>query len=136
MNKVQLTGRFVRDVEVNTTQSGTQVGRTSIAVTRNFKGANGEYESDFINLIFFGKTTEFAAKYFQKGSAAEIVGRIQTGSYENKDGKRVYTTDVIVEEVKFGIGGKSEGQKKESYSKEPDFAPIDDSDETSLPFDL
>lgn len=136
MNKVQLTGRFVRDVEVNTTSSGTQVGRTSIAVTRSFKGANGEYESDFINLIFFGKTAEFAAKYFQKGSAAEVVGHIQTGSYENKDGKKVYTTDVIVEEIRFGVGGKSEGQKKESYSKEPDFAPIGDDEDISLPFDL
>lgn len=136
MNKVQLTGRFVRDVEVNTTQSGSHVGRTTIAVTRNFKNANGEYESDFISLIFFGKTAEFAAKYFQKGSAAEIVGSIRTGSYENKEGKKVYTTEVVVEEVKFGIGGKSEGQKKESYSKEPDFAPIDDSDLPELPFDL
>ena len=99
MNKVILMGRLTRDPEVR--QSGdTVVARFSLAVDRRFK-KDGDQTADFINCVAFGKTGEFIAKYAHKGTKFVIEGRIQTGSYTNKDGQKVYTTDVIVEQVEF-----------------------------------
>ena len=100
MNKVMLIGRLVRDPDIKTSQSGVIVARYTIAVDRRFK-KDGEQTADFIGCIAFGKTAEFAEKYFTKGIKIAVVGRIQTGSYENKDGQRIYTTDVVVEENEF-----------------------------------
>lgn len=100
MNKVMLIGRLVRDPDVKTSQSGVVVARYTLAVDRRFK-KDGEQTADFIGCIAFGKTAEFAEKYFKKGIKIAVVGRIQTGSYENKEGQRVYTTDVVVEENEF-----------------------------------
>lgn len=99
MNKVILMGRLTRDPEVRTT-GNTTVARYSIAVDRRFKNDN-EPTADFINLVAFGKSAEFAEKYFKKGTKILVTGRIQTGSYKNKDGQTVYTTDVVVEEQEF-----------------------------------
>ena len=102
-------GRLTRDPEVrySTGEKATATARFSIAINRRFKNAEGGYDADFINCVAFGKTGEFVEKYFQKGSMIALTGRIQTGSYTNKEGVKVYTTDVVVEEVEFA-GGKSE----------------------------
>ena len=98
MNKVVLMGRLTRDPEA---KNGTMtVARYSLAVQRRFK-REGEPEADFINCVAFGKQGEFAEKYFRQGMKIAISGRIQTGSYVNKDGQKVFTTDIIVEEQDF-----------------------------------
>lgn len=102
MNKVQLVGRLTRDTEVRYTQGNNSmaVARYTLAVDRKYR-QNGEQSADFINCICFGKGAEFAEKYLYKGTKIAVVGRIQTGSYTNKDGQKVYTTDVVVEEQEF-----------------------------------
>lgn len=97
MNNVSLVGRLTRDPEIKTTNSGSTYARFSIAVDRRGKDAG----TDFINIVAFGKTSEFIERYFRKGQRIGINGRIQTGSYEGKDGKKVYTFDVIAENVEF-----------------------------------
>lgn len=99
MNKVILMGRLVRDPEVR--YSGEMaVARYTLAVERKFK-QEGENSADFIGCVAFGRAAEFAENYLHKGIKIAITGRIQTGSYTNKDGQRVYTTDVVVEEQEF-----------------------------------
>lgn len=103
MNNVTIIGRLSRDVEVRYSQGSSNnnaVARTSVAVDRKFK-RDGEPTADFINVIAFGKTAEFLEKYFRKGMRIGIRGHIQTGSYTNKDGAKIYTTDVIIDECEF-----------------------------------
>ena len=102
MNKVILMGRLTRDPEIRYTtgESAMAIARYSLAVDRKFKREN-EPTADFINCIAFGKSGEFAEKYFRQGMKVVVAGRIQTGSYTNKDGVKVYTTDVVVEEQEF-----------------------------------
>ena len=101
MNKVILMGRLTRDPEVRYGgANNTAVAKYSLAVPRKFK-RDGDQECDFINCVAFGKLGEFAEKYLRKGTKIVIAGRIQTGSYTNKDGQKVYTTDVAVEEQEF-----------------------------------
>ena len=111
MNKVILTGRFAKDVDVRylNGEKTTAVARFTLAVDRRFKG-DGNPTADFINCVAFGKSGEFIGKYFRKGMKANICGRIQTGSYTNKDGNKVYTTDVLVEEIEFGESKSSNQQ--------------------------
>lgn len=103
MNKAELVGRLTRDPEIRYTQgeNASAIARFCIAANRRFKNTDGNYEADFINCVAFGKSAEFIEKYFNKGMAIGITGRIQTGSYTNKDGIKVYTTDVVVEEAEF-----------------------------------
>ena len=102
MNKVILVGRLTRDPEVRYSQGdhATAVARYTVAVDRRFK-RDGEPTADFIPCVVFGRSAEFAEKYFRQGMRVSISGRIQTGSYTNKDGVKVYTTEVIVEEQEF-----------------------------------
>lgn len=103
MNNVTLLGRLSKDIDVRYSQNSsnnTAIARTSIAVDRKIK-RDGEPTADFINIIAFGKTAEFLEKYFSKGMRIGVRGHIQTGSYTNKDGVKVYTTDVIVDECEF-----------------------------------
>ena len=102
MNKVVLVGRLTRDPEVRYSQgdSATAVARYTVAVDRRFK-RDGEPTADFIPCVVFGRSAEFAEKYFRQGMRISVSGRIQTGSYTNKDGVRVYTTEVIVEDQEF-----------------------------------
>ena len=102
MNKVILMGRLTRDPEVRYSQgaNATAVARYSLAVDRRFK-RDGEPTADFINCVSFGRTAEFAEKYFRQGLKVIVTGRIQTGSYTNKEGQKVYTTDVVVEDQEF-----------------------------------
>lgn len=104
MNKVILMGRLARDPDVRTTQSGRMLARMTIAVDRRVSRANlqpGQQTADFISLIAWERTAEFAEKYLGKGRQVLVEGRIQTGSYEAQDGTKRYTTDVIVERIEF-----------------------------------
>ena len=104
MNKVILMGRLTKDPEVRYSQGETPmaVARYTLAVDRRQARSNSnEQSADFINCVAFGRAGEFAERYFRKGTKIAITGRIQTGSYTNKDGVRVYTTDVVVEEQEF-----------------------------------
>ena len=105
MNKVILMGRLTRDPEVRYSQSNTgdgqmAIARYTLAVDRRFN-KNGDQSADFIGCVAFGRSAEFAEKYLKQGTKIAITGRIQTGSYTNKDGNKVYTTDVVVEEQEF-----------------------------------
>ena len=103
MNKVILMGRLTRDAEVRYSQgdASTAVARFTLAVDRRFKRDNDDQSADFIGCVAFGKTGEFLERYGRKGTKFLVEGRIQTGSYTNKDGQRVYTTDVVVENLEF-----------------------------------
>lgn len=103
MNKVILMGRLTRDPEVRYSQgeNSTAVARYTIAVDRRFKRDNDQQTADFISCIAFGRTGEFAEKYLRKGIKIAVTGRIQTGSYVNQEGVKVYTTDVVVEDHEF-----------------------------------
>ena len=101
MNKIVLTGRLVRDPEIRyTQQTNTAVARYTLAVDRMYK-REGEPQADFLRCVAFGKTAEFAEQYLQQGIKIAVTGRIQTGSYTNRDGQKVYTTDVVVESQEF-----------------------------------
>lgn len=120
MNNVSLVGRLTRDPELRTSRNGgVSVTKFSVAVDRRFK-RDGEQSADFINIVSFGKTAEFVANYFIKGQRIGLTGRIQTGNYTNKDGFKVYTTDVVAEQVEFVES------KKDRY--EPGPPPTDDND--------
>lgn len=103
MNKVILMGRLTRDAEIRYSQgeSSTAIARFSLAVDRRFRRDNDEQTADFINCVAFGKTAEFLERFGRKGTKFVLEGRIQTGSYTNKDGQRVFTTDVVAENVEF-----------------------------------
>lgn len=100
MNKVMLIGRLTRDVEMNYSANSTAVARYTLAINRPYK-REGEQEADFLRCVAFGKTAELAERYLAKGMRVAIDGRIQTGSYTNRDGQKVYTTDIIVERQEF-----------------------------------
>lgn len=149
MNIVALVGRLTRDPETYTSQSGMNIVKFSVAVDRPFKDKQtGEYKADFPNCIAFDKSADFIYNYFKKGQRIGITGRLQTGSYEHKDGYRVYTTDVVVDRAEF-VESKSQNSNSDSYSQpelapgpkpEPEPAqtelpfPVDD--EYPLPFDM
>ena len=113
MNKVFLVGRLTRDPDLRYGSSNNAVMRTSLAVDRQFQNQNGEREADFINIVAFGNRAETMKKYLTKGSQIAISGRIQTGSYDGQDGKRVYTTDVIIDEFQFLDSRSSRNQGEE-----------------------
>lgn len=138
MNKVILMGRLTRDPEVRYTQgdNAMAIARYSLAVDRRFK-RDGEPDADFINCVAFGKAGEFAEKYLKKGTKIAVVGRIQTGSYTNKDGQKVYTTDVVVEEQEFAESknsGSSDNNQSAPANKNTDFMNIPDGIDEELPF--
>lgn len=146
MNKVVLMGRLARDPEVRYTQGAnpTAIARYSLAVDRKFKREN-EPSADFINCITFGKLAMFAEKYLHKGVKIAVTGRIQTGSYTNKDGQKVYTTDIVVEEQEFAesknSGQSANNQMSASPSNSPEymssgdgFMNIPDGIDEELPF--
>ena len=103
MNKVILMGRLTRDPEVRYSQgdASTAIARFSLAVDRRFKRDGDDQTADFINCVAFGRTAEFMERYARRGTKFVVEGRIQTGSYTNKDGQKVYTTDVVVENIEF-----------------------------------
>lgn len=143
MNKVILIGRLVKDPEVKTTQSQIAVCSFTIAVDRRIKSANGERLADFIACVAWRQQAEFLGKYFQKGSRLGIIGNLQSRSYDDTNGKKVYVTEVIVEEIEF-VESKRDGQTNDNWkpSAEQSAPPIENGfypamdDDTTLPFDL
>ena len=143
MNKVILMGRLTRDPEMRYAQNenGTAVARYSLAVDRRFK-RDGEQDADFIGCVVFGKGAEFAEKYLQKGTKIVVTGRIETGSYTNKDGQKVYTTNVVVEEQEFaeskaasqGNGGGYQNAGSNNSTSGDGFMNIPDGVDEELPF--
>lgn len=138
MNKVVLMGRTTRDVEVR--YSGeTAVARMTLAVDRRNKKESEGQQADFISCVAFGKTAEFLGKYGTKGIKFAVTGRIQTGSYTNRDGVKVYTTDVVVEEVEFAES-KAAAENHKAAEPQPistdsdGFMNIPDGIDEELPF--
>ena len=136
MNKVILMGRLTRDPEVRDSQgeSSLAMARYSLAVDRRFNRNNQDGQTaDFINCVAFGKSGEFAEKYLKKGTKIAVTGRIQTGSYTNKDGQKVYTTEVVVEDQEFaesknaqgGNGGFSGGSQPVGFDAPSSNGPAD-----------
>lgn len=123
MNKVILLGRLTKDPEVRYTQNNILVASFTLAVNKRF-AKEGERQADFINIVAWNKTGEFASKYFQKGQQVGVIGRLQTRNWDDQDGKKHYVTEVIAEEVYFA------DSKKETIEEEPkEFEPLED-----LPF--
>lgn len=137
MNKVIVMGRLTKDPDVRYSQGNEPiaVARYSLAVNRRFK-KQGEQEADFINCVAFGKAAEFVEKFLKKGMQISIVGRIQTGSYSDKDGKKIYTTDVVVEEHYFTESKKNSQTSSNAPSDSTEaFYPVDENvDDADLPF--
>ena len=146
MNKVILMGRLTRDPEVRYSQgeNATAVARYTLAVDRRYNRNNDEQSADFISCVAFGRNGEFAEKYLRKGTKIAATGRIQTGSYTNKDGVRVYTTEVVIEEQEFaesknsssaGNGGFTGGNYAPAMQDAGDgFMNIPDGIDEELPF--
>ena len=142
MNKVILMGRLTRDPEVRygTGENSTEVARYTIAVDRRFK-RDGEQNADFIGCVAFGRNAEFAEKYLRQGTKLVLTGRIQTGSYTNRDGQKVYTTDIVVEEQEFaeskaaaGNNGQNNYSRPSAAADAEGFMNIPDGIDDELPF--
>jgi single-strand DNA-binding protein len=135
LNKAILMGRITRDLELKYSQNNNAVCRFSVAIDRRYVKPGEERQTDFINVVSFGKTAEFVSKYFEKGRMINVIGSIQTGSYVNKDNQTVYTTDIIADEVNF-CGDKKSGESPQfagvAASTSSGFTPIDTDDD--LPF--
>lgn len=129
MNKWCGMGRLTKDPEVRTSGDN-KVARYTLAVDRRF---SKDKETDFIPCVCFGKSAEFAEKYLKKGTKMVIAGRIQTGSYENKDGQKIYTTDIIVEEQDFAES-KGSAENATTTSNDNDFMDIPKSSIDDMPF--
>lgn len=132
MNKVELVGRLTKDPVVNMGNNGTSIARITVACDRKFK-SEGQPTADFIGCVAFGKAAEFLEKYFKKGMRIGLTGRIQTGNYTNNDGQKIYTTDVIVEEVEF-VESKGSSDQKTAAPNQDGFMDIPDGIEEELPF--
>jgi single-strand DNA-binding protein len=155
MNKAILMGRLTRDPELRTTPSQVTVATFTLAVDRRFKSANGERQADFIPVVAWRNNADFVGKYCKKGSKMIVTGSIQTRTYDDKDGKKVYVTEVIADDIEFAESKRDDGgsgytapspnqgmqtsgsKSAPAYSQDNSdgFLAIDD-DDTSLPFDL
>lgn len=135
LNNVSLVGRMTRDAELRYTASNQAVATFTLAVNRNFKGQNGEREADFINCVIWRQQAENLANWAKKGALIGITGRIQTRSYENQQGQRVYVTEVIAND--FQLLEKRETGHQQPVGNQPEFgrnaSPMDISDD-DLPF--
>lgn len=130
MNKVILMGRLTKDPDVRVSQDGgTTIARYTLAVDRRMK----KDEADFISVVAFGKSAEFAEKYLHKGTKIALSGHIQTGSFTNKEGQKVYTTDVVAEDQEFAESKKTETP---NVSSDEGFLNVPDTDDEELPFGM
>ena len=136
MNKVILMGRLTKNPEIKYVgkDNDMAVGRYTLAVNRRYK-RDGEQEADFISCVTFGKSAEFAQKYLRKGIRIVIGGRISTGSYKDKDGKTIYTTDVIVEEHEFAQNKDGSGGEDSSETSKTDKDGFMEVQDGEIPFD-
>lgn len=139
LNNVSLVGRLTKDVDLRYTLSNVAVATFTLAVNRTFKNENGEREADFINCVMWRQQAENLANWAKKGALIGITGRIQTRSYDNQQGQRVYVTEVVAEQFQLleSKGQGNQGQQKQAQQQTPDFsrqgAPMDISDD-DLPF--
>jgi len=140
INRTVLVGRMTKDVDLRYTQTGKAVGNVTLAVNRPFKNQNtGEYDADFIPIVIWGKQAENLAQYMKKGSQIGVDGRIQTRTYDDKDGKKVYVTEVVADSIQFLESKQSnkstERQQIDAYNAELEKHgnPIDVNDD-DLPF--
>ena len=136
INKVILMGRLTRDPEVRYTagEEAKAIARYTLAVDRRFK-REGEATADFINCVAFGRQAEFVEKYFRQGIKILVTGRIQTGSYTNRDGVKVYTTNVVVEEQEFAESKREEVKPAAGTTDADGFMNIPEGIDEGLPFD-
>src|SRR5699024_7653602 len=141
MNRFVGVGRLTKDVDLRYLQSGKAVGNFTIAINRPFKNKNGDYEADFINVVQFGKGAENLANYMKKGSQIGVDGRIQTRTFETKDGKTAFVTEVVADSVQFLESKKQQSNERsqvDAYNKEWQGAANDgeptDIDDSVLPF--
>ena len=139
MNSICLVGRLTKDAELRYTPSNVAVATFALAVKRTFKNENGEREADFINCVMWRQQAENLANWAKKGALIGITGRIQTRSYDNQQGQRVYVTEVVAEQFQL-LESKGQGnqtQQRQAQQEKPDFsrqgAPLDISDD-DLPF--
>lgn len=130
MNKVILMGRLTKDPEIRYTQTtNTMVASFNLAVNRRFVKEGQERQADFISIVAWGKTAEFISKYFKKGQQVAVAGRIETRNYDDKDGKKVYVTEVVAEETYFADSKREDG---EAMNFEPEG--YQNNDSSDLPF--
>lgn len=146
LNRVVLVGRLTKDPEFRTTQSGVDVATFTLAVNHNFKSKNGEQQADFINCVVFRKQAENVNNYLNKGSLAGVDGRLQSRSYENKEGNRVFVTEVVCDSVQFlepknaqtSNNNQSNNQVQQREKALQDNNPFDNAadniDDSTLPF--
>lgn len=135
MNKIIISGRLTRDPEIKFTQTtNKKIASISVAVRRNFKNSEGNYDSDFFNCSAFGGQAEFLEKYFKKGQEILLSGRLQNRSWETESGEKRYATDIVIEEVNFVGSKQTSEQTTAQVSTQADVQVnvVDDSD--SLPF--
>lgn len=149
INTVTLVGRLTKDPELRYTPSGVAVARFTLAVNRQYK-KEGEQQADFINILTWRKTAENTANFLRKGSLAGVVGRVQTGSYDGQDGKKVFTVEVVAENVQFlepkstqnapNSNGNTNGYQQQqnapqsNYGGQEPFNPSGTIDDSDLPF--
>lgn len=142
INRVILVGRLTKDPEFRTTQSGVNVATFTLAVNRTFTNAQGEREADFINIVVFRKQADNVNNYLKKGNLAGVDGRIQSRSYENNEGRRVFVTEVVADSVQF-MDSKGSNQQNSQPQQQRGQAPAgnnpfandnDDISESELPF--
>lgn len=136
LNKIILQGRLKADLELRSTHSGTSVAGGTLAVQRSRKDASGEYPTDWVDVVFWGKTAEHAAQWFHKGDMCIVSGRLESRDWEDKNGNKRRSWEVQVESIDF-CGGKSEGKRQ---SREDDFTETEDDftetedDDSDVPF--
>lgn len=143
INNTVLIGRLTKDADLRYTPSNVAVATFTLAVNRNFKNENGDREADFINCVMWRQQAENLANWAKKGALIGVTGRIQTRSYDNQQGQRVYVTEVVAEQFQLlesrNSQGQSQGQKRQAQQETPDFSrnangnPLDISDD-DLPF--
>ena len=131
MNKVIIMGRLTRDPEVSSSTNGTTFARYSVAVDRRFK-KEGDPDADFFNCTSFGKQAEFVERYLKKGTKVVLTGRLQNNNYTNKDGSKVYSVQIMVEDVEFAESKKADGS--ESTASSDDFLNLPEGLVEELPF--
>lgn len=133
MNKVELIGRLTKEPEIKLTQNQTQYCQFTLAVDRRFKDANGQRTADFINCVAWKQTAVFIQKYFRKGNRIGVVGSIQTRNYDDKNGQKVYVTEVIVDEAEFVESQSAQAQAPQAPTpaEEQEPAPVGE-----LPFEI
>lgn len=141
MNNVNILGRLTRDVDLRMTNSNLAVGRFTVAVDRKLSKekrmeaeSNNQPTADFISCIAFGRTAENIATYFKKGQRIAVSGHIQTGSYENQQGQRIYTTDVVVDSFDFVESNKDNNSNQENTAQDYGFNQATPTSNNELPF--